>query len=185
MESPAFRRSKERNARHQQPGPLLMNRRRKTPCSEVGFTLTKGCISHLRVIGEGINREECILFLLSMSRVLGRDLHLFRQLPCSHCVAKMFDVDTWYRMHYAGYSAFEPLAGRRRVEGPQRRTNRDFAPIIRRLVDECLPASRMPCWCWITSQGTARQRCTRRLNCQRSGGWSRSWSGTIRPSTGS
>jgi hypothetical protein len=75
MESPALRRSKERDARHQQPGPLLMNRRRKTPCSEVGFTLTNDCISHLRVIGKK-KLQECNVFLLSLSIVLGRDFHL-------------------------------------------------------------------------------------------------------------
>jgi transposase len=37
------------------------------------------------------------------------------------------------------FMAFEPLAGVRRVEVTQRRTNQDFARIIRRLVDEWYP----------------------------------------------
>ena len=37
--------------------------------------------------------------------------------------------------------AFEPPAGTRRVEVTQRRTNQDFAGIIRRLVDEWYPAA--------------------------------------------
>ena len=37
------------------------------------------------------------------------------------------------------FMAFEPLAGTRRVEVTERRTNRDFALIIRRMVDEWYP----------------------------------------------
>jgi DDE superfamily endonuclease len=37
------------------------------------------------------------------------------------------------------FLVFEPLAGTRRVEVTERRTNRDFARIIRRLVDEWYP----------------------------------------------
>lgn len=37
------------------------------------------------------------------------------------------------------FMAFEPLAGTRRVEVTERRTNRDFARIIRRIVDEWYP----------------------------------------------
>jgi hypothetical protein len=37
------------------------------------------------------------------------------------------------------FMAFEPLAGARRVEVTERRTNRDFARIIRRMVDEWYP----------------------------------------------
>jgi hypothetical protein len=39
------------------------------------------------------------------------------------------------------FMVFEPLAGTRRVEVTQRRTNQDFARIIRRLVDEWYPAA--------------------------------------------
>ena len=39
------------------------------------------------------------------------------------------------------FMAFEPPAGTRRVEVTQRRTNQDFAGIIRRLVDEWYPAA--------------------------------------------
>ena len=37
------------------------------------------------------------------------------------------------------FMAFEPLAGARRVEVTERKTNRDFARLIRRLVDEWYP----------------------------------------------
>jgi transposase len=37
------------------------------------------------------------------------------------------------------FMVFEPLAGTRRVEVTERRTNRDFARVIRRLVDEWYP----------------------------------------------
>src|SRR5207237_1298344 len=37
------------------------------------------------------------------------------------------------------FMLFEPLAAARRVEVTERRTNRDFARIIRRLVDEWYP----------------------------------------------
>lgn len=37
------------------------------------------------------------------------------------------------------FMAFEPLAGTRRVEATERRTNRDFARVIRRMVDEWYP----------------------------------------------
>jgi DDE superfamily endonuclease len=39
------------------------------------------------------------------------------------------------------FMVFEPLAGARRVEVTERRTNRDFAHIIRRLVDEWYPTA--------------------------------------------
>ncbi len=39
------------------------------------------------------------------------------------------------------FMVFEPLAGVRRVEVTERRTNRDFARIIRRLVDEWYPGA--------------------------------------------
>jgi transposase len=39
------------------------------------------------------------------------------------------------------FMVFEPLAGTRRVEVTQRRTNRDFARVIRRLVDDWYPAA--------------------------------------------
>jgi hypothetical protein len=50
-------------------------------------------------------------------------------------------VDSEYERHGTAnlFMAFEPLAGTRRVEVTQRRTNRDFAQVIQRLVDEWYP----------------------------------------------
>jgi len=39
------------------------------------------------------------------------------------------------------FMAFEPLAGRRRVEVTERRTNKDFARLVRRLLEEWYPAA--------------------------------------------
>ncbi len=39
------------------------------------------------------------------------------------------------------FMAFEPLAGRRRVEVTERRTNKDFARLLRRLLEEWYPAA--------------------------------------------
>jgi hypothetical protein len=49
--------------------------------------------------------------------------------------------DSEYERHGTAnlFMVFEPLAGTRRVEVTERRTNRDFAGIIRRLVDEWYP----------------------------------------------
>ena len=49
--------------------------------------------------------------------------------------------DSEYERHGTAnlFLAFEPLAGTRRVEVTERRTNRDFARIIKRLVDEWYP----------------------------------------------
>ena len=51
--------------------------------------------------------------------------------------------DSEYERHGTAnlFMAFEPPAGTRRVEVTQRRTNQDFAGIIRRLVDEWYPAA--------------------------------------------
>ncbi len=50
-------------------------------------------------------------------------------------------VDCEYERHGTAnlFMVFEPLAGTRRVEVTERRTNRDFSRIIRRLVDEWYP----------------------------------------------
>jgi transposase len=50
-------------------------------------------------------------------------------------------IDSEYQRHGTAnlFLAFEPLAGTRRVEVTERRTNRDFARIVRRLVDEWYP----------------------------------------------
>src|SRR5262245_22840403 len=52
-------------------------------------------------------------------------------------------VDYEYERHGTAnlFMAFEPLTGKRRVEVTQRRTNKDFARLVKRLLEEWYPTA--------------------------------------------
>jgi DDE superfamily endonuclease len=83
------------------------------------------------------------------------------------------------------FMEFEPLAGIRRVEVTERRTNWDFARVVRQMVAEWSPEAEQVVLVLDNLSTPPRPRCTRRSSRRRPGGWWRRSSGTTPPRHGS